>query len=245
MTEAQSSRPTTVLIVMAHPDDGEFMCGATVARWAREGRDIWYCVATNGDVGTSDPEMTSESLATTRRAEAQEAARRLGVQHDVIFLGYGDSRLVPSLELRRDVTRVIRRTQPDVVITQDPTTYWHGQGYINHPDHRCIGEVTLAAIMPSADTRLVFPELLDEGALPHKIKELFLTNTTHDDRWIEVTRTDIERQADALRAHVSQIGAERDPMEWMERGARESAAEARRHGHDFELAEGYKYFRFG
>ncbi len=243
MTELPTTAPT-VLVVMAHPDDGEFMCGATIARWAREGRDIHYCVATSGDVGTTDETMTSERLTALRRDEQQEAARRLGVRRDVIFLEYVDSRLVPSLELRRDITRVIRRTRPDLVITQDPTTYWHGQSYINHPDHRCIGEATLAAIMPSSDTRLVFPELLDEGLAPHKIAELLLTNTTHADRWIEVTKEDVERQAEALRAHVSQMRG-RDPIEWVERGAKEDADEARRHGHDFTYAEGYKYFRFG
>src|SRR5579883_828403 len=141
MTEPQTA--PRVLIVMAHPDDGEFMCGATIARWAREGYDIHYCILTNGDVGTRDPHMTREQLAATRQAEAQEAARRLGVHHDVIFLNYVDSMLEPSLDLRRDVTRVIRRTRPDIVITQDPSTYYHGQSYINHPDHRVVGEVTM------------------------------------------------------------------------------------------------------
>lgn len=242
MTETEQKTPV-VLIVMAHPDDGEFMCGATISRWARAGYDLHYCLLTNGDVGTRDPEMTRQQLATIRKREAQDAADALGVRHPVIFLDYVDSMLLHTLELRRDVTRVIRRVQPDIVLTQDPTTYYHGQSYINHPDHRIVGEVTLAAIMPSASMRLIFPELTAEGLLIHDVKELYLTNTTVADRWVEVTKDDLDRQVAALRAHASQI--KRDPAEWVEAGAKEEAADARKHGHDFTYAEGFKYFRFG
>lgn len=232
----------TILIVMAHPDDGEFMCGATIARWAREGHDIFYCLLTNGDVGAKDPDITSADLVRLRRDEAEEAARRLGCTHSVIFLNHVDAQLLPTIEARRDVTRVIRQTRPDVVVTQDPTTYWHGQGYINHPDHRAVGEITLAAIMPSAGTRLVFPELAAEGLAAHDVKELYLANTTHADRWVEVTFEDVARAVEALRAHASQISG--DPAEWVERDAHEEAADAQRHGHDFALAQGFKYFNF-
>jgi LmbE family N-acetylglucosaminyl deacetylase len=242
MVEAQAA--PRVLVVMAHPDDGEFMCGAAIARLAREGCHIDYCLLTNGDCGTRDPAITTRGqLAEIRQAEAQEAARRLGVERDVIFLNYVDSMLQPTLDLRRDITRVIRQTRPQIVITQDPTTFYHGQTYINHPDHRCVGEVTMAAIMPSASMRLIFPELYEEEGLePHDVKELYLTNTTHTDRWLEVTKEDLDRQVAALKAHVSQIS--RDPAEWVEADAKEEAAEARRHGHDFTYANGFKYFRF-
>lgn len=243
MAEPQAAQ--RVLVVMAHPDDGEFMCGAAIARLAREGYHIDYCLLTNGDCGTRDPAIkTRAQLAQIRQGEAQEAARRLGVTRDVIFLNYVDSMLQPTLDLRRDVTRVIRQTRPQIVITQDPTTFYHGQSYINHPDHRCVGEVTLGAIMPSASMRLIFPELYyDEGLEPHDVKELYLTNTTHTDRWLEVTAADLECQVAALKAHASQIS--RDPAEWVEAGAKEEAAEARQHGHDFTYANGFKYFRFG
>ena len=243
MSQAEATTPT-VLIVMAHPDDGEFMCGATIAHWARENRDVHYCVLTNGDVGTTDFTMTSERLATLRKEEQREAARRLGVTHDVIFLDYVDSLLEPSQAVRRDITRLLRQLRPDVVLTQDPTTFYHGQSYINHPDHRAVGEATMAAIMPSASMHLIFPELYrDEGLQPHRVKELFLTNTLHADRWVEVTEEDLTRQADALLAHASQVT--RDPRERVFQGAREDAAEAHKYGHDFTYAEGFKYIRFG
>jgi LmbE family N-acetylglucosaminyl deacetylase len=240
----KASKPPTVLIVMAHPDDGEFMCGATIARWAREGSLIHYCILTNGDCGTRDPAITSrEQLATLRRAEAQQAAYRLGVMTDVIFLDYVDAMLQPTLELRRDVTRVIRQTKPDIVLTQDPTTFYHAQSYINHPDHRIVGDVTLAAIMPAASMKLVFPELLEAGLAPHDVRELYLTNTTHTDRWVAVTEADLAAQVQALRAHASQMKS--DPAEWVTADAKAEAAIARAHGHDFTYAEGFKYIRFG
>lgn len=237
------STPPTILIIMAHPDDGEFMCGATLAHWSRNGANIHYSLLTNGDVGSSDPEMTSEKLVAIRQNEAREAARRLGVSNEVIFLNQRDSELVHTLAIRRDVTRLIRLYRPDTVIAQDPTTYWHAQGYINHPDHRIAGDITLAAIMPSASTRLIFPELLAEGLEPHRVKELYLANTTQADRWVEVTEEDINTQAHALLAHASQLKS--DPAEWVKKGAQEDAAEARKHGHDFTYAEGFKFFRFG
>lgn len=244
MAELEPQTPPSVLIVMAHPDDGEYMCGATIARWAREGARIDYCVLTNGDCGTRDPAITTRAqLAAIRREEQQAAASKLGVQHPVIFLDYVDSMLEPTLDLRRDVTRVIRQTRPDVVVTQDPTTFYHGQSYINHPDHRVVGEVTLAAIMPSAGMRLIFPELWEEGLEPHEVKEIYLTNTTHTDRWVAVTQPDLDAQIAGLRAHATQMHS--DPAEWVAAEARAEAMRARRHGHDFTFAEGFKYVRLG
>ena len=126
--EQKTTAPRRVLIVMAHPDDGEFGSGGTLARWAAEGRDIYYCLITDGQAGDQgDKEVTSEQLAAKRQVEAQDAANALGVRHPVIFLHYQDSRLEPTLQLRSDIARVIRRVKPDVVICQDPTRYWSGQ----------------------------------------------------------------------------------------------------------------------
>ncbi|MFI5278730.1 MAG: PIG-L deacetylase family protein, partial [Ktedonobacterales bacterium] len=119
MAETTEKPTKRVLIVMAHPDDGEFGVGGTVAKWAAEGCDVWYCLVTDGQVGDAgDNEITSEDLAAKRHIEAQNAADALGVQHPVIFLHYMDSRLEPTLEVRRDIARVIRQVKPDVVICQ-------------------------------------------------------------------------------------------------------------------------------
>jgi LmbE family N-acetylglucosaminyl deacetylase len=241
-TQAQTKAPRRVLIVMAHPDDGEFMCGATVAKWAAEGRDVYYCLVTDGQVGDAGNEtITSEELTKVRQAEAQAAADALGVQHPVIFLHYTDSRLEPTLEVRRDIARVIRQVKPDVVICQDPTVRWHGQGYINHPDHRAAGEATLAAIMPVASTRLAFPELAAEGLKMHNVKEIYIGGTESADRWVDVEGY-LDKKAAGLKAHKSQM-RDWDPTEEVVQWAKETANQARKHGHDMQYAESFKYIR--
>jgi LmbE family N-acetylglucosaminyl deacetylase len=241
-TETQA-QPKRVLIVMAHPDDGEFTCGATVAKWAAEGRDIYYCLVTDGQVGDAgNTEITSEELARIRQVEAQDAARALGVTNDVIFLHYWDSQVEPTLDLRRDIARVIRRVKPDVVICPDPTVRWSGQGYINHPDHRATGEATLAAIMPVASTRLAFPELAAEGLPPHNVKEIYIGGTQNADRWVDVEGYTDKKKA-ALQAHKSQFPGDWQPGGFVDDWAKETANAARKHGHDMKFAEAFKYIR--
>jgi len=242
-TGAATEKPAKrVLIVMAHPDDGEFGVGGTVAKWAAEGRDIWYCLVTDGQVGDAgDVEITSEALAAKRRVEAQNAANALGVQHPVIFLHYMDSRLEPTLEVRRDIARVIRQVRPDVVICQDPTVRWSGQDYINHPDHRAAGEATLAAIMPVASTRLAFPELAAEGLATHNVREIYISTSQNADRWVDIEGY-VEKKIEALRQHVSQLG-DWDPQEGITQWAKDGGASAHKHGHDFNYAESFKYIR--
>jgi LmbE family N-acetylglucosaminyl deacetylase len=239
---AESKASKRVLIVMAHPDDGEFSAGGTLALWAAEGRDIYYCLITDGQVGDAgDTEITSEELAKVRQREAQAAADALGVQHPVVFLHYFDSRVEPTLQLRMDIARVIRQVHPDVIICQDPTQRWSGQGYINHPDHRAAGEATLAAIMPLADTRLATPELAAEGLAPHKVKEVYIGSTQNADRWVDIEGY-LDRKVAALRAHKSQM-RDWDPAQGVEQWARETGNAAKRHGHDMTYAEAFKYIR--
>jgi LmbE family N-acetylglucosaminyl deacetylase len=242
-TSTLEQGPQRVLIVMAHPDDGEFSCGGTVARWAAEGRDVSYCLITDGQVGDAgDLEITSGQLAEKRQVEAQAAADALGVKHPVIFLHYWDSRLEHTLELRRDIARVVRQVRPHTVISPDPTHYWNEQSYVNHPDHRVAGEATLAAIMPAAGTRLAYPELAEEGLAPHEVSEIYLIGTDeHADRWVDIGGY-LEKKIAALRAHASQI-KDWDPTEELTSWARETANMARKHGHEMEFAEGYKYIK--
>src|ERR687885_2884766 len=140
MTEEEraGTAPARAMVVVAHPDDAEFMCGGTVARWAAEGTEIIYVLGTSGDKGSDNPQVASEQLMETREAEQREAARILGVKQ-VEFLRFPDAELVPDLTLRLAITRMIRLHRPDAVICQDPASRWSGRGYLQHPDHIAMG----------------------------------------------------------------------------------------------------------
>jgi LmbE family N-acetylglucosaminyl deacetylase len=193
-----------VLGVFAHPDDPEFFCGATFARWASEGAEITFVLATSGDKGSADPEMTHEKLAAIREVEERNAAAALGVK-DVVFLRYPDGELEPTLTLRRDITRLIRLKQPDAVVSCDPTVFYFGDRGVNHPDHRAIGTAALDAVYPTARDRLNFIELeRDEGLNPHKTRFLYLSGTDRPNVAVDVTGC-VDTKIAALREHKSQI----------------------------------------
>lgn len=235
MTDA-ANHAGRVLVVMAHPDDAEFGAAGTIARWTKEGRHVTYLILTDGNRGSNDPKMTPTQLTQIRHAEQRAAATKLGVR-DVFFLGFDDGSLEPTLELRRQITRWIRRCKPDLVVAPDPSRWWSGQSYINHPDHRATGEATLAAIMPGADTRLLFPELLEEGLEPHKVKEIYLTGPAQPDHWVDITET-FSLKIAALREHASQVG-EADQLETFLRQRAKEVAQ----GQAFELGEAFKYVK--
>jgi LmbE family N-acetylglucosaminyl deacetylase len=221
-----------ILCVEAHPDDNEFIIGGSVARWTREGREVMFCVVTDGGAGTNEHTPSSEGLVELRQHETQAAARVLGVSR-VQFLGYADGVLEPTVELRRALTRVIRRERPDVVVCGDPTTRWYGNEYLNHPDHRAAASAALDAVFPSSETGAIFPELLKEGLPPHKVKEVWIHGAAAPDTWMDIGETFATKCA-ALRAHASQVG----PGDWIDDLLRGWAvAEGKRAG--VELAEAY------
>ncbi len=191
-----------VLVVLAHPDDPEFFCGATLAKWARAGKEIRYLLLTCGDKGSDDPAMTPEMLCVDRQKEQRAAAAVIGAQ-EVKFLGYADGELFNTLDVRREIVREVRRFKPDVLVTSDPMTYIRPIG-INHPDHRAAGAATLDAIFPAAGNRMYFPELLQEGLEPHMPKEIWLSVTMEPNQWVNVTET-VDIKIAALREHKSQI----------------------------------------
>ncbi len=200
----QEAMPKRVMGIFAHPDDPEFFSGGTFARWASEGAYIIFVLATSGDKGSSDPEMTSERLVEIREVEERNAAAALGVK-EVIFLRYPDGELQPTLGLRRDLSRLIRQKQPDVVVTCDPTVFWSGTTSINHPDHRAIGAATLEAVYPTARDRLNFIELeRDEGLPTHKVQQLYISGTQSPTTKVDIT-AHLETKINALREHKSQI----------------------------------------
>lgn len=199
------------MVVYAHPDDAEFGFAGTMAKWARAGVEITYCMVTNGASGSQDPAMTRPQLAAIREAEQREAAGILGVKH-CVFLGHEDGYLYPTLEVRRDVARQIRVHRPDVLFAMDPTVRVAGDLYVNHPDHIAAGDVALRAINPDASTRLMFPELwLEEHLEPHKPRALFLQAFAEGGTVIDISEV-LEIKVRALRAHRSQLGEAEERM---------------------------------
>lgn len=191
-----------VMVVMAHPDDPDFSCAGSVARWADEGVEVFYLLVTQGEAGSDDSPLSPEELAAVRREEQRAAARVLGVK-EVAFLDHPDGSVVATLELRRDITRYIRRWRPDLVITGDPTVRYR-EHYLNHPDHRAAAEAALNAVFPDARNPRQFPELLEEGLAPHRVQEVFLSATLETDVEVDITAT-IDRKIDALCEHRTQI----------------------------------------
>jgi LmbE family N-acetylglucosaminyl deacetylase len=205
--------PQKILVILAHPDDPEFFCGATLARWAAAGHNVDYCLITCGDKGTSVRELSSEQLCGIRHVEQQAAAAVLGVK-GVNFLDYPDGYLVPDLNLRREITRVIRKMRPDVLVTCDPLTLYIGDNRLNHPDHRAAGQATLDAVYPAARDHLNFVELWrDEHLEPHIVREVWICGTLQANVKLDVTPF-WETKIRAILEHKSQIG---DPQAMVER----------------------------
>jgi LmbE family N-acetylglucosaminyl deacetylase len=231
--------PASALVVAAHPDDIEFGCAGTVARWVSEGARVTYALLTNGAAGSSDPNMTRQRLAELREAEQRAAAKVLGVEQ-VEFLGYEDGLLEPSLEVRKQVVRLIRRVRPEVVVTTDPTTRYFADRYINHPDHRAAGEATLAAVIPGSDTRLAYPELLEEGLEPVKLVGVWLMMNAEPNLVVDIGEF-IDAKLESLRCHVSQIGEQpsEEDVGFVHGMAEFSAAKE-----PFRYGEAFRVFRF-
>lgn len=200
-------KPQNILVILAHPDDPEFFCGATLARWAKAGHAIDYYLLTNGDKG-GGPEVTPEQLVLLRQDEQQKAAAVIGAR-SVVFLDKEDGYLVPNLELRREIVRIIRRKKPDILVTCDPTLLYSWFGRVNHPDHRAAGQVVLDAVFPAAGNSHFFPELLTkEGLQPHTPREVWVSLAASPTVTLDVTGT-WEVKMNALKEHKSQIG---DPI---------------------------------
>jgi LmbE family N-acetylglucosaminyl deacetylase len=238
VTEPEPPAPASVLSIHAHPDDQEHTVSGTLVKWARAGSTVVSVCITSGNAGSNEytpPDITREALATLREEEQRNACRVQGIQ-DVVFLRYPDGVLEPSLALRRDLTRVIRRYRPEAVICGDPTMRFYGNSYINHPDHRAASDAALDAVFPSAGTRLIFPELLDEGLAPHEVKSVFLFGSRHADTFIDIAETLTVKLA-ALKEHRSQMGTW-DPTEMITGWAREQGA---RKG--LEAAEAFLHMR--
>jgi LmbE family N-acetylglucosaminyl deacetylase len=194
-----------ILVVSAHPDDVDFGAAGSVARWTDAGIEVSYCIVTDGEAGGRHTGIGPLELAGARRVEQTAAAKVVGVT-DLTFLGYPDGRLVSSLDLRRDITRAIRRVRPQRVLCQPPERNYQ-RIFASHPDHLASGDATLAAVYPDARNPFAHPELLEEEGLePWEVHEVYLTTGGADpsDEFVDITET-IDRKIEALLSHVSQM----------------------------------------
>lgn len=199
--------PQSVLVVVAHPDDGDFLAASVLSALTRQGCRAGICLVTDGDAGSDDPTIPKGALSELRLAEQRRAADHTGAG-EVICLGYPDGVLQNTLEVRRDLVRVLRRFRPEMVITMDPTSRWFGRGYINHPDHRAAADACLDAVFPSARDSRAFPELLaEEGLQPHKTRFVLVGSGRKADIAIPLEEGDLENQLAALGEHKSQFEA--------------------------------------
>jgi len=218
-----------VMVVTPHPDDAEYGVAGTVARWVKGGKSVVYVVCTNGDKGTSDFNIRPDELTKIREQEQLAAAKLLGVR-EVIFLHHPDQSLEDTPEFRKEIVRLIRMYRPEIVVTADPY-----RRYIWHRDHRITGRVTLDAIFPYARDHLAYPDLLEEGIMPHKVKEVLLWASEDINCRLDVTNT-YDIKVAALRCHKSQVGDNPSPerKKWLRQRAEDMAK-----GEAFELAEGF------
>ena len=223
------SEPKRALVIVAHPDDAEFLCAGSVARWVSEGWEVGYVLVTSGDKGTHDEEMTSERLAEIREEEQRAAAKALGVS-TCVFLGYPDGFVEDTAELRGELVREIRRFKPDVVVTWDPYRLGH-----NHRDHRLTGQAALDAAYPLSRSHLYYPEHLAEGLEPHRAKEALLAGSDRSNYHVDVSDF-FHKKMKALRCHKSQLG--RYPSSEVRKRVRQRMAEVGKEA-GFKLAEAF------
>ena len=228
-----------ILVILAHPDDPEFFCGATLAKWAREGHHITYILLTCGDKGfnavTTTANFSPDELCAIRHEEQYAAAKVIGAEA-VYIMNNPDGYLVPDLNLRRDVVREIRKHKPDILVTCDPQNLFAAYG-INHPDHRAAGQVVLDAVFPAAGNETYSPELLEEGLQPHMPKEVWCSLTMQPNVTLDVTDTwDIKLQA--ILEHKTQVqDAEKLIERFKSRRAENSTEENPRYEEHFKVVK--------
>ena len=222
------------LVVFAHPDDAEFGFGGTVAKWAAAGTEVRYVCVTDGSAGSNEPGVTREYLRPIRHREQLAACEVLGVA-GCTFLGYVDGEVQLTMDLRRDLAREVRRHRPEVVLAQDPSRLWNrNRDYVNHIDHKVVGEAALCAVMPDAPTRLQFPDLLEEGLEPYSVPNLWL-GSEEADTYVDISRT-LDTKLRALACHESQVN-DLPYEQWVRGRAEELGALA-----GVKHAEGFRTF---
>lgn len=233
MPDDKLPTPERVLVVAAHPDDIEFGAAGTIARWVGEGASARYLIVTRGDKGSDDPDADVAALASLREDEQRAAAAVIGVE-GVEFLDEPDGQVEPSLQLRERITRAIRSYRPEIVMTHDPTVLFVNNEWVNHPDHRAVGQTTVDAVFPTARDPLNFREHLDLGLAPWKVAELYLWSTNEANQLVDIAGT-LDAKIEALGRHASQLRSFGEIERWVSRRSEELGERA-----GYRAAEGFR-----
>ena len=232
--------PESAICLFAHPDDPEFTCGGTIARWTAAGCHVTYVLMTDGRAGVQglgDTPISDADLVAMRQQEQRAAAEILGVK-DVVFLNHRDGELFHTLELRRELVREIRRTRPQAAILFDPQRRVL-PGYVQHPDHWTSGEAALAALFPLSGNRRTFVDMADEGLSPHQVQDIYMVSPAFPNLRIDITDT-IDQKLEAMRCHRSQVADPESLGELMQMMGRLAAGAS-----GMEYAEQFHFLRFG
>ena len=239
MTDSREMNPPDwseverALVIMAHPDDPDFSCAGSSIQMARQGIEVTYMILTNGDKGNHNPLITRQQLILMRKEEQRKAAAVSGVK-DVLFMDEEDGFLCPTPEIRKRVCREIRRIRPQLIICNSPDRYVSGRGYINHPDHRNAGLITLEAIFPAADNPMFYPDLTNEGYPPHNISQLYISHAEEADVEVDIT-ADLELKIKSILCHESQFDDLEETRKRMrDRGGEEQEDGSKRHFERFQ-----------
>ena len=233
MPDDKLPTPQRVMVVAAHPDDIEFGAAGTIARWVNEGASVRYLVVTRGDKGSDDPRADVGALVELREREQRAAAAEIGVE-GVDFLDEPDGQVQATLELRERITRAVRAFRPEAVMTHDPTVLFVNNEWVNHPDHRAVGQSAVDAVFPTARDPLNFPEHLAAGLQAWKVAELYLWSTNEANQVVDIGDT-LERKVAALGHHASQFRAFDDIARWVRRRSEELGERT-----GYRAAEGFR-----
>jgi LmbE family N-acetylglucosaminyl deacetylase len=204
--------PKRILVILAHPDDPEFFCGATLYRWARAGHEIYYCLLTTGQKGSQDPSLTTEELSDLRIKEQKKAGAFIGVRQ-IQFLDQVDGELLPNLKIAEEVVRVIRKISPEIIVTSDPQNYFTLENRLNHPDHRAAGQIVLNAIFPAAGNPQFYKDqIINESLKPVNVEEVWISATNQPNLILDMTRY-FNFKIESCMFHQSQVSSNREEFE--------------------------------
>lgn len=201
--------PERAMFIYAHPDDIEFSAGGTATLWAAAGCEVTYVLITDGNIGSHDKSLTPQELTRIRHAEQRAAAEVAGAAR-CIFMGYHDGLLEPTLELRKQLVKLIRQYRPNVVVAGDPRSHFPSDTYINHPDHRAAAKAVVEAVFPASEMRLLYPEFEREGILPHKPNYVYISGAPDANLFVDISQV-IDVKVEALNQHKPSQFGEWDP----------------------------------